>query len=122
MERYIRTTPKNLLLNPVDDDSYGTQIRLLIENYKDEGLPSFETIADGLHMSTKTLRRKLKSEGISYQKIKDVIRRDLSIHYLTTQKQTTAEIATKVGFTETSAFIRAFKKWTGLTPAAYHKK
>lgn len=122
MERYIRTTPKNLLLNPVDDDSYGTQIRLLIENYPGEGFPSFEDIAENLHMSSKTLRRKLKSEGITYQKIKDVIRRDLSIYYLTRQKLTTSEVAFKVGFTETSAFIRAFKKWTGLTPAAYHKK
>ncbi|MEH6822644.1 MAG: AraC family transcriptional regulator [Motiliproteus sp.] len=119
---YVRRTPTDLLLNPVDDNSYGTKIRLQIESNASEGFPTFDLIADGLHMTPKTLRQKLKTEGITYQKIKDVIRRDIAIHHLTQQTCSIADIAMKAGFTETGAFIRAFKGWTGVTPGAYRNR
>jgi len=72
-------------------------------------------------MTTKTLRLKLKNEGITYQKHKDVMRRDLAIHYLTKQNVPITKIAQRLGFSEPSAFNRAFKTWTGVTPGAYRK-
>ena len=111
-----------LILKPDNDDSYQTKIRLLIERYEGTSFPDFEQVAKLLHMTSKTLRQKLKNEGISYQKIKDVIRRDMAIHYLTQQSIAIADIAAKVGFSEPGAFIRAFKGWTGVTPGAYRNQ
>jgi AraC-like DNA-binding protein len=66
-----------------------------------------------------TLRRKLKQEKTSFQDIKDQVRRDLAIYHLSQSKLGLDQIAQKVGFTETSTFHRAFKKWTGVTPGHY---
>ena len=104
------------------DDSVSTKIRLILESRSQEdGFPSFEWVADTLNMTTKTLRMKLKNEGITYQKHKDVMRRDLAIHYLAQQNLPITKIAQRLGFSEPSAFNRAFKTWTGVTPGAYRK-
>ncbi|WNC66871.1 AraC family transcriptional regulator [Thalassotalea nanhaiensis] len=118
---YIRKSPENILLNPVEDDSYSTKIRLEIEACENNSFPTFEVIAEKFFMTPKTLRKKLKSEGVTYQKIKDIIRRDIAIYHLTQHKWSISEIAIKIGFSEPGAFIRAFKGWTGVTPRAYRE-
>jgi len=119
LEKYLKSAFENLLLKPIDDDSLSAKIRLLIEDNKENNFPTFEVVASALCMTPKTLRNKLKKEGVSYQKIKDILRRDTAIYYLTKQHYSIAEIAQKTGFSEPSGFVRAFKNWTGLTPAAY---
>ncbi|MCC1495945.1 AraC family transcriptional regulator [Alcanivorax sp. 1008] len=116
---YTQQTPAGLLIVPADDDSYSAKIRRQLDACTDCRFPSFDEVARTLHMTPKTLRQKLKKEGIIYQEIKDVIRRDSAIHYLTLYRMPVADIALRVGFTETGAFIRAFKGWTGVTPGAY---
>ncbi|MEH6824569.1 MAG: AraC family transcriptional regulator [Motiliproteus sp.] len=118
-EVFVEQSPLGLVGRPTHDDSYGTKIRLHIEAYEAQGFPSFDEIAEHFHMTPKNLRQKLKEEGGTYQTIKDVIRRDSAIHYLTQQRCSVTDIAVKVGFSETGAFIRAFKGWTGITPGAY---
>lgn len=119
LELFLKNTFQNLLFSPIDDQSLTAKIRLIIENYENNNFPSFNLVAGELFMTEKTLRAKLNKEGVSYQKIKDFMRRDTAIYYLTKQNFSIAEIAFKSGFSEPSAFIRAFKKWTGLTPTAY---
>lgn len=72
-----------------------------------------------MHTSPQTLRRHLREEGSSFQELKDHLRRDLAIYYLGRNEMTIEIIAEQLGFSEPSAFHRAFKKWTGLTPGAY---
>lgn len=122
LNEYIATTPMNIILNPVDEDNYTTKVKRIIEAYDDFSYPKFDEIAKQLYMVPKTLRTKLSEEGITYQKIKDVIRKDLAIYYLYQPHYSVADIAEKIGFTETGAFIRAFKGWTELTPGAYRNK
>ncbi|MDB0329425.1 AraC family transcriptional regulator, partial [Acinetobacter baumannii] len=62
------------------------------------------------------LRRRLAAEGKSYQGVKDALRRDAAIHLLLNPELTLEDVAQQVGFSETSTFHRAFKKWTGVTP------
>ena len=69
-------------------------------------------------MSPQTLRRHLREEGTSFQELKDHLRRDLAIYQLGSDLPI-QRIAERLGFSEPSAFHRAFKKWTGLTPGAY---
>jgi len=72
-----------------------------------------------LNMTSRTLRRKLKEEGESYQQIKDRVRCDIAIRLLTEESLTVAETGELIGFTEQAAFCRAFKSWTGVPPSAY---
>lgn len=82
---------------------------------------SIEIIAQRLHMSSRTLRRKLKTLGTTYQNILDDTREKLAIQYLQNTRMTIEEIADRTGFTEASNFSQAFKKWTGSSPSSLRK-
>ena len=73
-------------------------------------------------MTPQTLRRRLKEGNTSYQEIKDTIRKDASIYYLSKPELSIDEIALLMGFSEASSFHRAFKKWTGKTPSVYRRE
>lgn len=79
-------------------------------------------IADNLGMSRRTLRRKLSEEGCHFQQLLDHCRMQLSIIELTKSNLTFSQIALKTGFSEQSAFTRAFSKWSGITPREYQRK
>ena len=81
-----------------------------------------EVVAQHFWLTGRTLRRKLISEGSHFQGIKDAIRRDIAIDYLAQGQLSLQEIALKLGFAEASAFIRAFKQWTGYTPRCYQMR
>lgn len=120
--RFLQSSPADLLAKPTKDESHSGKIRNLIGREIDGELPSFEDIAKQLYMTPQTLRRRLKTEGTSYQELKDNIRRDIAIYHLSQPSLNINDIANKVGFTEPSTFHRAFKKWTGVTPLAYRQQ
>jgi AraC-like DNA-binding protein len=72
-------------------------------------------------MTPATLRRRLRSEGQSFASIKEEIRSTLAQSLLRESDLSVADIACEVGFTEPSAFHRAFRKWTGASPAAFRR-
>jgi AraC-like DNA-binding protein len=82
-------------------------------------MPTIELVAHDLHYSVRTLRRRLSSEGMSYQAIKDELRRDIAIQRLLRSSDAIAAIAYDVGFDDPTAFHRAFRHWTGSTPQTY---
>lgn len=94
--------------------------RLLGENLS-SGPPDVEWLAERLHMSARSLQRRLRDAGTSFQELLDLLRRDLAMRYLE-QNLTLAEVAFLVGFTEPSNFHRAFKRWTGMTPAEARRR
>jgi AraC-like DNA-binding protein len=83
------------------------------------GEPSQEKIADTLHMSLRNLQRKLAAESTSYKEILNNTRRDLALSYMKDPKYTISEITYLLGFSDTSSFTRAFRRWTGKSPSAY---
>ncbi len=115
----LREAPGSLLVKPNNNSSVTTQIRRLLSRDFEAGMRDFESIATELNTTSQTLRRKLKQENTSFQEIKNQVRRDLAIYHLSQSKLGLDQIAQKVGFTETSTFHRAFKKWTGVTPGHY---
>ena len=108
-----------LMSNPDLDNSLVSRIRSMIKHDVDGQFPEFELVADKLHLTTATLRRRLRSEGSSYQQLKDDIRRDTAIHLLSRGTVSMEQVAENVGFSEPTSFFRAFKRWTGVTPRAY---
>jgi AraC-like DNA-binding protein len=82
------------------------------------GTASMERVASQLGLSRQTLFRRLKAEGVTFEKVLDGLRRKLALHYLSGKKVSVNETAYLVGFTDPAAFSRAFKRWTGSSPKA----
>jgi len=98
-----------------------TRVRDLIR----EALPaslSQDEVASRLHMSPRTLHRRLEEEGASFRSIKEALRRDIALARLTKTRQPIAQVAADLGYADTSAFYRAFTGWTGLSPERYRKQ
>lgn len=94
------------------------RVRRLLADELTDGVTK-DRIAHRMHMSTRTLCRRLSSEGTSFQNVLDDLRRELALRYLREPKLTVAEIADRLGFSSTSAFDHAFRRWTGLTPSQH---
>ena len=85
------------------------------------GMPSITEMADTLHMSESSLRRRLRSENTSYQALKDEVRCEVAVDKLLNENAKVADIAEYLGFAEPSSFVRSFKSWTGQTPSDYRE-
>jgi AraC-like DNA-binding protein len=83
------------------------------------GEGSMHLIADKLCCSRQTLFRKLKAEGVTFEQVLDELRRKLSLNYLNANKISVKETARLVGYSDSAAFSRAFKRWTGFSPRVY---
>ena len=118
LKQFLQHSPADLLARPDAGDSLTSQIRRLLGRDCQQW-PDLESVARQLHSSPQTLRRRLREEGSSFQELKDHLRRDLAIYHLGRNDLDIQAIAEQLGFSEPSAFHRAFKKWTGLTPGAY---
>ncbi|MNF71657.1 HTH-type transcriptional regulator VirS [compost metagenome] len=81
--------------------------------------PETEGIASHLSMSPSTLRRRLADEGMTYQALRDAIRREMAVSWLGEVGLSFDEVSSRVGFADTSSFYKAFRKWTGVSPGAY---
>jgi AraC-like DNA-binding protein len=78
--------------------------------------------AHALHMSRRTLSRRLEQEGTSFAGERDYARRELAMTYVRTSERPLTEIAFSLGFSHVESFHRAFKRWTGETPRAYRER
>lgn len=81
-------------------------------------MPSMQVVADQLHLNTRTMRRHLAQEGTTFIKIREEIRQLLADHYLTLPHVSIEQIAEWLGYSESSSFISAYKRWRGNTPHA----
>lgn len=95
------------------------QVRNLLRNELHGGDPALERIATKLGMSVRTLQRRLREQHTSHHELLDQMRKDLAIRYLNEPAMALCEMAYLLGFSERSAFHRAFKRWTGTTPSEF---
>jgi AraC-like DNA-binding protein len=124
LRRFLRSAPYHLLANTeVDsDDGVLAQMRRVVGPDLSREFPSIVEMAEHMHVSVRTLRRRLKDEGTSYREFKDQTRRDAAQQLLSRPELKINAIAVMLGFDEPSAFHRSFKKWTGGTPGEYRHK
>ena len=84
-------------------------------------IQSLESVAANFNMSSRSLQRRLKLEGVTYLEIVEEVRKNLALHYLKSENHQVKDIAYTLGYAESSAFLKAFKRWTGKTPSLYVK-
>ena len=98
---------------------FSRRIRACILSMLPLGGLTSDTVAARFSISNRTLRRRLQKEATSYQEILDDVRAELARHYLTKEKREIDEVAFLLGFSDPSAFTKAFRRWTGQTPADF---
>lgn len=119
---FLRRAPQDLLARIDYGSTTAARVRRLLgQSLPGPGLPPTEAeLAGRLSVSPQTLRRRLAAEGTSFQQLRDQMRRDHAIAALAEGRTPIERISEQLGFSEPSAFHRAFKRWTGSTPRAYH--
>ena len=107
-------------LSRIEDDApLEKQVRDQVSTALSGGVPTVAEIATSLEMSRRTLQRRLSNEGFAFHDLLDDSRRELAERLLRTTGFPLTEVAFLTGFSEQSAFTRAFKRWSGQTPRAF---
>lgn len=103
-------------------ESFCDAVRFHLEGMLREGTPSLQELAERMNMSLRTLQRRLTSEGYSYKDILDEVRHSLALRYITHPDLPLHSISALLGFSDQSAFQRAFKRWTGRAPGRHRRQ
>ena len=96
-----------------------TRVRAQVSQRLSQGVPTISEVARSIGMSGRTLQRRLGDEGVTFQDTVDAARRELAERLLRVTDYSLAEVAFLTGFSEQSAFTRAFKRWAGQTPRSF---
>ena len=99
--------------------SLSDQVTLILQRYISGHDADRAFVAEKIGLSEKTLQRKLAEEGVTFQGIYNELRKRLALEYVSDTGIPLTEVALMLGFSDSSAFYRAFKRWTGSTPGDY---
>lgn len=119
LRTFLRGAPANILVKYRNESSTTAIVRHRLRNQAPDEWPDLDVLSRLLNLSAATLQRRLLAEGTNYRQLKDELRRDIAIELFSNSSLTVAEVAARTGFQETSAFHRAFRKWTGASPGMY---
>jgi AraC-like DNA-binding protein len=100
--------------------SLATKVRWLLVQSCSSGI-DVSVISSKLHMSERTLRRKLAKEGTSFSALQDEVRNALAVEYLRNTQLSATDIAILLGYTDRANFNRAFSRWNGVFPGVYRE-
>ena len=112
-EEVVKNLPGNQNIKQLIQDKIFTSL--------ESGNTSIDGIADQIHVSARTLQRRLEEEGTSFANLLDETRHIAAIEYLKDQRISITETAFLLGFSDASTFYRAFKRWVQQTPAQFRK-
>jgi AraC-like DNA-binding protein len=94
------------------------QVRELLREALPQGGSVIERVASRMHMSSRTLQRRLADEGASFQVLLEQLRQELAVQLVTERQRSLGEIAFMLGYSDLRTFARAYRRWTGTTPGA----
>jgi len=119
LRELVQAHATRLLAALPDDTSWTGRVRRVLGADLARGVPSLEEVARALALPTRTLQRRLKEEGTTFEDVSDDLRRSLAERYLAERRLGIQETAFLLGYADVSAFYRAFGRWTGLSPAVF---
>ncbi|HEY0846387.1 MAG TPA: AraC family transcriptional regulator ligand-binding domain-containing protein [Noviherbaspirillum sp.] len=117
---FLKRAPEDWAFSMGHRGSISARTRAYLETRLDEAV-DLQQLAEAFHVSVRTLTRKFTDEGVSFQSVKDALRRDVAVQRLSKSTAPVAVIARDLGYTNAAVFCRAFKQWTGSTPTAYRR-
>jgi AraC-like DNA-binding protein len=120
--RVLQEHTEYLLSQLPSADPFVYAVRSKLLEQLRSGAPETAAVARALHVSERTLRRRLRAEGTGYQALLEDLRMQLAGQYVGQTREGFVAIARRLAFSDASAFFRAFKRWTGITPAQYRKR
>lgn len=98
------------------------RLRALLTERLPDGEPTAAEVAAALHLSLRSLQRKLAERGLRYEGLLDDTRRALALTHLRDARLSLNEVAFLLGFSDASSFSRAFRRWTGVSPSAWREQ
>jgi len=98
---------------------FPSQVRRAIRERLREAAPTLDGVAADLRTSPRTLQRRLSGDGTSFARVYEAVREELARAYVADPQMALSEIAFLLGYADLSAFLRAFKRWTGQTPTQF---
>ena len=104
------------------DESFVDRVRLAIQQKLTGQRPTIEDIADALHISSRTIQRRLQKEGSSFQRLLEEARHQLARQYLNNSVLELNEAAYLLGYNDANSFVRAFRTWEGVPPARWREE
>jgi AraC-like DNA-binding protein len=107
-------------LSILDKESIIDQTKKIIAEILPSGELSDQKVADELHLSSRSLQRRLNDNDTTFKQLLRSVREELAYEFLLNKDYSLSEIAFQLGFSEQSSFTRAFKHWTGQTPGKFH--
>lgn len=116
---YLDAYARDVLAKLPADDDLLHRVEHIVATTLGRGLPEMEQVAAQLGTSARTLQRRLSERETTFQALVDGVRRTYAERYLADGRLALGEIAFLVGFSDASNFHRAFRRWTGKTPAAF---
>jgi AraC-like DNA-binding protein len=105
-----------------EHENFIERVRTAIQQKLTGGRPAIEDIADTLHVSSRTLQRRLQDEGSSFQNVLEEARHQLARHYLNNPVLELNEAAYLLGYEDANSFVRAFRVWEGIPPARWRER
>lgn len=109
-------------LADIEQTGIASLVKQVMLNMGNRQLPTLEDVAANMHISPRTLQRKLAEEGVTYKQLTDSVRQELSMDLLHDKTLSLQDIAYLTGYSDLSTFSRSFKRWTGVAPASYRLK
>ena len=104
------------------DENFIERVRLAIQQQLTGRRPTIDDIADALHISIRTLQRRLQDEGFSFQRVLEEARHQLARHYLNNSVLELNEAAYLLGYEDSNSFVRAFRTWEGVPPGRWREE
>jgi len=121
LEAFLEGAPGKIAMLYRRDRDLARAVReLLVDSLSSP--PSLDQVAEALGLSARTLHRRLQEEGTSFREVKDALRREIALARLERSDASVAEVAAELGYSEPSAFFRAFQQWTGVAPSVHRRR
>jgi AraC-like DNA-binding protein len=121
MHEALRALAERRTMRLTQGVPYALRVREFLVQQGSARRIDMETVARALGLSVRSLRRRLASEGKSYNAVEGDALAIVAKHLLRDERRTIQETAYEMGFSDTTTFHRAFKRWTGMTPSAYQE-